>query len=139
MFLRLLKRVWGSIKLRNQSNLIPLILRLFGSMKFNQKQIIYTLYGLLVGITLAFGGVLTSGAGHGSSPLFSIMVAAIGGVIIILSFVLLVGLLMFGLLGKNGFPIESDYVREIPGYNWRCPKCGTVVQVNSSDCLKCGC
>lgn len=108
-------------------------------MKLNQKQIIYTLTGLCIGVFLIFGGIASSGAGHGVYPRFSMLVAALGGIIVIISVILLITSLVFGLLGKNGYPtgFNFNHVQQIPDYNWRCPKCDTVVLANTANCLEC--
>ncbi len=106
-------------------------------MKLNQKQLIYTLAGLIIGVFLIGGGLISSGAGHGAYPRFSILVAVIGGVMSIISIILLITSMVFSLFGKSGFPTGSNYVQKIPDYNWRCPKCDTVVLANTGDCLEC--
>lgn len=107
-------------------------------MKFNQKQIIFSLIGVLIGLLLTFSGIVTSGAGHGPYPRLSITILMMGGVIFILSCLVCIILTVMGLLGKNGFSINLNYKKTIPNYNWCCPKCDTVIQANTADCLECG-
>ncbi len=81
--------------------------------------------------------VLLLGGGHGPFVEISIVIFLVGILISGFSLLVFIILIISSLFNKEVFSKHEGNLQSIPTYNWRCPKCDSVVKANTGECKQC--